>query len=348
VFPEIDPPPETIDQVPPAGAPVNVLVSPSVIAAVVVVLSATTSQTGVTVKVTSSVVATQAPSAAIVYRILTVVFVLILAGVYVEPEIAPPPETIEKVPPEGEPVNVFVPFPVIDAEEVVLLATGQGVTVKLTSEVEAKHVPLAAIVYLIVTFVVDVTFAAVYVFPEIVPPPETIVQVPPEGEPVNVFVPFPVIDAEEVVLLATGQGVTVKLTSEVEAKQVPLAAIVYLKTTVVVAVTFAAVYVLPEIAPPPETIENVPPEGEPTNVFVPFPVIEAEEVVLLATGQGVTVKLTSEVEAKQVPLAAIVYLKTTVVVVVTFAAVYVLPEIDPPPETIDQVPPEGEPTKVLV
>ena len=67
-----------------------------------------TAQTGVTVNVTSSVVATQAPSAAIVYRILTVVFVLILAGVYVEPVILPPPETIDQEPPAGNPVNVLV------------------------------------------------------------------------------------------------------------------------------------------------------------------------------------------------------------------------------------------------
>ena len=66
VVPVIDPPPETIDQVPPAGVPVNVFVCPSVIAAVEVVLLATTSQTGVTSKVTSSVVAAQSPSTAIV------------------------------------------------------------------------------------------------------------------------------------------------------------------------------------------------------------------------------------------------------------------------------------------
>ncbi|WP_297815842.1 hypothetical protein [uncultured Polaribacter sp.] len=42
---------------------------------------ATTSQTGVTSKVTSEVVAAQSPSAAIVYRIVTVVSVLISVGV---------------------------------------------------------------------------------------------------------------------------------------------------------------------------------------------------------------------------------------------------------------------------
>ena len=77
----IVPPPETIDQVPPAGAPDKVFVWFSVIEAVVVVLSATTSQTGVTVKVTSSVVAAQDPSAAIVYLIVTSVFTLISSGV---------------------------------------------------------------------------------------------------------------------------------------------------------------------------------------------------------------------------------------------------------------------------
>ena len=70
-----------IDQVPPAGVPVNVLVCPSVISALEVVLFATISQTGVTVKVTSSLVAAQSPSAAMVYRMVTSVSVLISAGV---------------------------------------------------------------------------------------------------------------------------------------------------------------------------------------------------------------------------------------------------------------------------
>ena len=81
MFPLIDPPPETIDQVPPFGAPINVLVSSTVIVAVDVVLSATILQIGVTVKVTSLEVAAQEPSAAIVYLIVTLVFVLILSGV---------------------------------------------------------------------------------------------------------------------------------------------------------------------------------------------------------------------------------------------------------------------------
>ena len=77
----IEPPPETIVNVPPAGAPVNAFVSSSVIEAVVVVLSATTSHTGVTVNVTSSEVAPQPLSAAIVYLIVTSVSVLISSGV---------------------------------------------------------------------------------------------------------------------------------------------------------------------------------------------------------------------------------------------------------------------------
>ena len=106
-FPLIVPPPAIIDQVPPEGEPSKLFVCNSVIEVVDVVLLAT-AQTGVTVKVASSVVATQAPSAAIVYLIVTSVFVLILAGVYVEPLIVPPPDTIFQEPPEGELVNVLV------------------------------------------------------------------------------------------------------------------------------------------------------------------------------------------------------------------------------------------------
>ena len=79
--------------------------------------------TGVTVKVTSSEVAAQLPSAAIVYLITTVVFVLISSGEYTPLLIVPPPETIENVPPVGFPVNVFVSFSVIEAVDVVLSAT---------------------------------------------------------------------------------------------------------------------------------------------------------------------------------------------------------------------------------
>ena len=122
VVPVIVPPPETIDQVPPKGAPVNVFVCPSVIEATVVVLSATTSQTGVTVKVTSSNVAAQEPSAAIVYLIVTVVSVLISSGVYVVPVIDPLPETIDQVPPAGVLVNVFV-CPSVILTTLVVLST---------------------------------------------------------------------------------------------------------------------------------------------------------------------------------------------------------------------------------
>ena len=77
----IVPLPEIIDQVPPEGEPKRVLVSFSTIVAVDVVLSATTSQTGVTVNVISSEVSTHEPSVAIVYLIVTSVFVLMLSGV---------------------------------------------------------------------------------------------------------------------------------------------------------------------------------------------------------------------------------------------------------------------------
>ena len=66
------------------------------------------------------------------------------------------------------------------------------------------------------------------------------------------------------------------------------------------------------IVPPPETIVNVPPAGEPVNVLVSSSEIEAELVVLSATKQtGVTVKVTSSEDAAQDPSAAIVYLIVT-------------------------------------
>ena len=112
--------------VPPAGVPVNVLVSSSEIEAELVVLSATI-HTGVTVNVTSSEDAAQDPSAAIVYLIVTCVFVFTSAGVYVFPLIVPPPETIVNVPPAGVPVNVLVSFSKILAVDVVLSADTQFV-----------------------------------------------------------------------------------------------------------------------------------------------------------------------------------------------------------------------------
>ena len=157
------PPPDTIDQVPPTGDPDKVFVSPSVIEAVEVVLSATTSQTGVTVNVTSSEVAAQSPSAAIVYLIVTSVSVLTSAGVYTPLSMLPPPDTIDQVPSDGEPVNVFVSSSVIEAVLVVLSATTSqtGVTVKVTSSEVAAQSPSAAMVYLIVTSVSVFTFVGV-------------------------------------------------------------------------------------------------------------------------------------------------------------------------------------------
>ena len=133
-----------------------------------------------TVKVTSSKVAAQLPSAAIVYLIVVDVSVLMLAGVYVEPAIDPPPDKIEKVPPLGFPIKVFVSPSVILAVLVVLSAVaGQtGVTVKVTSSKGAAQLPSAGIEYLIVTFVSVLISAGVYVFPVIDPPPEIILHVP--------------------------------------------------------------------------------------------------------------------------------------------------------------------------
>ena len=93
----------------------------------------------------------------------------------------------------------------------VFTATGQAVTVKVLSAVEALQPLAAAIVYLIVTLVLEAILAGVYVFPEIVPPPETTDQVPPEGEPTKVFVWFSVIEAVFVVLEAVVQIVKLQL-----------------------------------------------------------------------------------------------------------------------------------------
>ena len=143
-------------QEPPGGVPVKVFVCPSVIDAVVVVLSAAV-QIGVTKNVRSLIVPAKA------YLILTFVFVLMLAGVYVEPLMLPPPETMLQVPPAGVAINVFVCNSVMVAFVVVLSAT--GVTVKVRSLVVPTYV------YLILTPVFAVILAGVYVEPLILPPP---------------------------------------------------------------------------------------------------------------------------------------------------------------------------------
>ena len=278
VEPVILPPPDTMLQEPPGGFPVNVLVCPSVIEAVVVVLSATTSQTGVTVNVTSSVVASQEPSAAIVYRILTVVFVLILAGVYVEPVILPPPETIDQEPPGGFPVNVLVCPSVIEAVVVVLSA---AVQIGVTKNVRSLIVP--AKVYLILTFVFVLMLAGVYVEPLMLPPPETTLQDPPEGVAINVFVCNSVMVAFVVVLSQT--GVTVNVTSSVVAGQEPSAAIVYLILMLLFAVMLADEYVELEIEPPPDTMLQEPPGGSSllSFLFVLLLLRQSVDVVLSAS-----------------------------------------------------------------
>ena len=73
----------------------------------------------------------------------------------------------------------------------------------------------------------ETTAAGVYVVPEIVPPPEMTLQVPPAGEAVNAFVDVAQIAAFEVVLLAVpGSGFTVNVTSDVEPGQAPFEAMV--------------------------------------------------------------------------------------------------------------------------
>ena len=63
--------------------------------------------------------------------------------------------------------------------------------------------------------------------PEIVPPPEITLHVPPAGVAVSAFVVVAQIAAFEVVLLAVpGSGFTVNVTSDVEPGQAPFDAIV--------------------------------------------------------------------------------------------------------------------------
>ena len=103
---------------PPEGVPDNVFTAPSQTVAVLVVLDAAPGSE-FTVKLLSAVVASQSPLAATVYLILTVVFDVILAGVYVEPLIPPPPVTILAVP---LPDIVFVLVSQIAAVLVLLVA----------------------------------------------------------------------------------------------------------------------------------------------------------------------------------------------------------------------------------
>ena len=66
---------------------------------------------------------------------------------YVVPEIVPPPETTDQVPPAGVADNSLVVFSQIAAVLVVLVAVPEnGFTVKVMSDVVAGHDPLAATV----------------------------------------------------------------------------------------------------------------------------------------------------------------------------------------------------------
>ena len=85
---------------------------------------------------------------------------------------------------------------------VVLSAT--GVTVNVRSLVVAGQEPSAAIVYLISMLLFAVMLADEYVELEIEPPPETMLQEPPEGVPTKLFVCVSLMGSVDVVLLASG------------------------------------------------------------------------------------------------------------------------------------------------
>ena len=65
---------------------------------------------------------------------------------------------------------------------------GAGLTVNERSLVVAGHEPLAAMVYLTVTTVLDPILGGVYVVPLILPPPLITFQLPPPGLPVKALV----------------------------------------------------------------------------------------------------------------------------------------------------------------
>jgi len=161
------------------------------------------------------------------------------------------------------------------------------------------------------------------VFPDILPPPLTILQLPPPGDPVSVFVDPSQIDAVLVVFDATpGDEFTVNVRLLLLDGQAPFAGIVYLTVTFVFDATFGGVYVVPDILPPPLTILHVPPPGVPDKAFVLVSHIEAVLVVLLAVpNDGFTVNVLLLVVAGQAPLAGMVYLIVTLVFDATLAGV---------------------------
>ena len=71
------------------------------------------------------------------------------------PLMLPPPLTILQDPPEGVAVKVFVLVSQMDNVLVVLLAGVLSITVNVLSLVVAGQAPLAGIVYLTVTFVLE-------------------------------------------------------------------------------------------------------------------------------------------------------------------------------------------------
>jgi hypothetical protein len=166
-----------------------------------------------------------------------------------------------------------------------------------------------------------VIFVGVYVFPDIVPPPLTIDQVPPLGFPDNSFVPVSQIGAEVVRFFAESWKLTINIESDEVLGQAPFAGTVYLTVTLVLAEIFAGVYVVPEIDPPPLTIDQIPLAGVPVNAFVPVSHIGAVFNVFLAVSITFTINVASDVDAGQVPLAGIVYRTVTEVLLVTLAGV---------------------------
>ena len=78
------------------------------------------------------------------------------------PAMLPPPEMMDHEPPVGVPVRLLVCVSHIVAVLVVLLAVpGSALTVKVLSLVVAAQPPLAGMVYLIVTLVLEVMLAGV-------------------------------------------------------------------------------------------------------------------------------------------------------------------------------------------
>jgi hypothetical protein len=168
------------------------------------------------------------------------------------------------------------------------------------------------------------------------PPPDvTTLNVPPVGVAVN---------AEVALGHILDGGLNVRLGNELT---VILTVVSWLQPEVVTAYfnwivpEADAVKVLPLKDPPPETTENVPPDGVPVKDLVPFTHIGVIALVITAVGFAVGVIVPVIVFGQLVPDTPGCAYCTTIAVVPDAVNTPELELIDPGPDTIDHVPPDG-------